>query len=521
MPDPLGSVIAGHISPLVKDAAAVNAVLESARGYRAVKQRKAGPGKVGPTPLAPANLVMVENTTGGTIPVWSVLTPSGFTIDPVAHPFETRRHPTFTASAPVTERDAVVITVDSIPAGGIGRAVAAGVAVAEVEITDTAHRYARAVPGNLFRMTSADTGPAYLYAPGGLGTRKTLVLLGAPHPEADDDGSGSDSGGGGGGGGTTRGPGWTAGLTPDNCLKLTVVSASGRCDAIDTEQELLLRWNGSAWESTEEFVYRSGSGVVLFWVANGMPHLSIGGTELVWDAAGVLAEAPGSGSGSGSVGEGGRNYVDFAGGNTLCDPEDASGSGDDCLTADCEDNIFVVRIRCVPCAGWYCVLTEGEDCDAEDAVIEPLYLEAADLCDPDIVVCSGPYETEADALAVCGPPILVACCPQAISRRLTLTVSGATGDCACAAGSHTLAYQGGTGGAGDPAVWSNVAASSVCGSYYFELRCVEGVWEFSVASAYSGTLNAGASACDPFTQVFDCTGVLMCTGAFTATITEA
>jgi hypothetical protein len=47
-------------------------------------------------------------------------------------------------------------------------------------------------------------------------------------------------------------------------------------------------------------------------------------------------------------------------------------------------------------AGWYCVL------DPLTAECVPLELEDGDECDPDIVICSGPYATQEDAEAACG-----------------------------------------------------------------------------------------------------------------------
>lgn len=186
MADPLQDILPGETSPLVNRVQTINKVLAAARLVQRVGPPTVGAGDSAAPRFGPAAHVWVQNTTGGTLDEWSVLAPTTAVIDPEDSPLQASTGPVVDAAAPVTDADAVVILIQPIGDGAIGRAVASGVAVVRVAVTDTAHRYARPVPGNLFQMTSADSGPARLLCPGGTGTYLTLVLLGAPLPEFGD-----------------------------------------------------------------------------------------------------------------------------------------------------------------------------------------------------------------------------------------------------------------------------------------------------------------------------------------------
>jgi len=99
-------------------------------------------------------------------------------------------------------------------------------------------------------------------------------------------------------------------------------------------------------------------------------------------------------------------------------------------------NIVTVRVTlsCCPItgwggAGWYCIEDTGpDDCTAQE-------LLDADKCDTDIVICSGPYATEADALAVCPAIVLVPSTCFGVTQvpaswNVTLTGVTNTGFCA-------------------------------------------------------------------------------------------
>lgn len=179
MADPLKNVQPGD--PLVISAAAWNRLTRAA--LRAERQPKAGAGGAVPPDdiLGPAVVVRVRNGTGATLPAHSVLTPTANVLDPEDDSLGARRRPVIDAATPTSADDAIVIAFDSIEYQKLGRAVAAGVTVANVEVTDLTHRYARAVPGDSTKLVSATSGPAYLLVPPtGTGTALRYVLLDAP-----------------------------------------------------------------------------------------------------------------------------------------------------------------------------------------------------------------------------------------------------------------------------------------------------------------------------------------------------
>lgn len=82
-----------------------------------------------------------------------------------------------------------------------------------------------------------------------------------------------------------------------------------------------------------------------------------------------------------------------------------AGSG----TTECDQEVFTVCLSCACCPidnwggeGWYCVIDgsfTGTGTSAANCSV--LFLTEADRCDEDIVICSGPYATEAEAQVVC------------------------------------------------------------------------------------------------------------------------
>lgn len=130
----------------------------------------------------------------------------------------------------------------------------------------------------------------------------------------------ADSGGGGPGGDGS----WVAGLTENDCLTLTVVSASGRCADIDTSQTMRLRYDYGTWVSSpdDQFVFDGGEGDVVFSIGpGGDPKLTIGGI------AGVLVAQGASG-------------IEFTFGHQLlCGATPVS----------CDANAFRVRLTCLSC----------------------------------------------------------------------------------------------------------------------------------------------------------------------------
>lgn len=179
--------------------------------------------------------------------------------------------------------------------------------------------------------------------------------------------------------------GWPAGADADTCIRMTVVSASGRCSGIDTAQSIELAWASGTSD------YRSG--------ASDFTGTGSGGTgQVILDLSGATPAATidnVAGKPLGCSGDGGLLFA--FGGTTLC-----GGTAGTC------NNYFVARFDCECCsiagwegAGWYCV--DGA----------PLYLTEEDRCDDTITIDSGVYETEAEAEAACpaAPTPSVDACP--------------------------------------------------------------------------------------------------------------
>lgn len=190
--------------------------------------------------------------------------------------------------------------------------------------------------------------------------------------------------GGGGSGGGGAAPGWAAGLKVTDCLRVTVVRASGDCSGIDAAQDIGLTWSagGSRWESGATAFTGTGSG---------------GTGQVAFAATTPVPTATIDGVGGMYLGGDGANGLLFAfGGAVLC-----GGRAAACA------NYFVVRFTCSCCARagwgggnkWYCV----RDAGAEGAC-SPVFLLESDRCDDGLTeICAGPYTSESLAVAACGP----------------------------------------------------------------------------------------------------------------------
>lgn len=474
--DPVKRVSAGD--PLAISAKTWNEVLEATAGHRGRRLGLSGSAQE-LNPVVTSTLVWVKNTTGDTIAERSVLTPSGVVIDPETDPLAASEYPVFLAASPSSLTDPALVTIEPIADGAVGRAVASGVAVVEVEVTDSNHKFATAKVGNLSRLESADCGPARILWPHGGGTSTRLVLLGAPpcnEDLIDDDPSDCPTG-----------TDWPYGLLNTWCLQFSVVSASGQYSGIDTDQTAELRdgstWTSQVWDDNTEawidwdFTYDGGSGPVAFWVDVDGPHLSINDFELallcVTDGCAEFAHGPQL---SGTLGTG-------------TPPSEP-----------CADNTLIVRVCCQCCSidgwggeGWYCVEASGESLDTytletgTDALLledgaslltlesegggcVPEYLTPDDRCDGGIVICSGPYASESEAEAACaGDGISIDCCPGVWPETLCATFSepgGGTGVWWPALVEVPLTWNGGT------LKWEG-SYCTVYGTYAVRIHCVD------------------------------------------------
>lgn len=314
--DDLKHVMPGD--PLAIPATAFNTMIDAARAFRA---RARGHGADAPAAgrdrLTPALEVFVRNDTGASLPAWSCVALGDPLISAVDAPLGVRRTPAFACHTPAAAAEPFAITAEPIADGKLGRAVVLGVVPADVNVTDESHGFAGPKAAQQV-LEGGESGPAQiLWKDGGTGTVRAVVLL---------DRRGGDS---------ASPCGWVAGMRPDDCLTLSVLSAAGACSDIDTGQVLKLSWDGDSWASSDDFDYDGGSGPADFGVtADGLPKLTIGGVPGV--VLGCHSDP---------------NSIDFAfGGATLCDG----------TATPCGDNTFVVRVACT---------TEGDCCGADPLVV--------------------------------------------------------------------------------------------------------------------------------------------------------
>lgn len=190
--------------------------------------------------------------------------------------------------------------------------------------------------------------------------------------------------------------GWVAGLTTTNCPVVLIEEVSGACDGVDTAQEINLTWDAglARWQSGATDwtgTGSGGSGRIALGLTSGVPYLLVDGETTLYLGCenGKLLF-----SGSGAVLCGGTqtacgNFVLFSVSCDCCNPAYAG-------------------------PGWYCV-NLGTGC-------LPTELLDEDKCAPGIPICSGPYNTEEEAMEVCSPVLLSAA--PGVACNSGRTVSG-------------------------------------------------------------------------------------------------
>jgi len=291
-----------------------------------------------------------------------------------------------------------------------------------------------------------------------------------------------------------------AGMNTDDCLYVTVLSASGLCSTIDTTQVSTLEWDAgdSRWESRYDFD-TTGSGAdgpVHFGFTNGVPWMTIDGvygTPQGCDDGGLLFSF---------------------GGAVLC------AGGTETLCTD----YFVVKIECSCCPldgwegpMWYCVVAAGDTCGVDQQYCVELLEE--DKCSTNIEICSGGYASESECLGACSGGIggvVVDCCDDPIPETLSAAVSATTGNCNTELTTPIpLVYDSGS------STWKQTDS----GTYGIDLTlsCTGGSWY--LASTFGGFASkAAASVVCPESGAFTLTftsvnGGGACTGTFTLTVT--
>lgn len=400
------------------------------------------------------------------------------------------KDPVLGAFLPIFVDDPIAITQrpsGASPSSGlIVPAVVMGITVVRVRMLSPSHTWANPVEGEIdFMESSAECGQArILYhvaeESGDLSIAIVNLIGAGPCDTTTESGSG--------GGSFSDGPGWIAGLCPNNWLKMRVMEIHGFCSGIDNEQVILLEnISTTTWASICDFVYCSADpvsgedecvtrGPVEFIrdSATGLPKANINGVVLFYHRAA-------------------NGWIEFAGGQELCagcpEPEYESA---DCNPADitggtccgpnggCGSNYFIVRFECsdpvIPgwdCPGWYCTSSKPACCSGEQTV---MFVDGDDATDQSIVICTGPYETEEEAIAVCGP------------FNCDVNLSSGTNICTAATGtafdSDDYCYASGFT-SGDYLVGFHRTGSFVGADYNYDVTLIGGTGEQTV-DFYSG-----------------------------------
>jgi hypothetical protein len=194
--------------------------------------------------------------------------------------------------------------------------------------------------------------------------------------------------------------------------------------------------------------------------------------------------------------------------------------------------------------GWYCV----RDAGTEDPC-EPVELLDEDKCDDTLVICSGPYETEAEAQAECPvAPVETACCEEPIPETLTAVITS-TEDSEYAT-TYALKYSAAVSADLGKSAWVGMGIGPpAAGDCVYSGRCVglrltcenDGQWDFraslfgdqpcadpldpALEAVWTGATwrwaggVAESTTCNPFSidSDFTVTGIFRCAGGTVGT----
>ena len=156
-------------------------------------------------------------------------------------------------------------------------------------------------------------------------------------------------------------------------------------------------------------------------------------------------------------------------------------SGTD-TTDVCEGEVFTVCLTCTCCPtgiwdgpGWYCVnvLTDGTGTGTTAGYCEALELNDSHKCDPDIIICSGKYNSQAEAEAACGTYTCLEPAVAPATLTATMTVTGG-GSCSADDG---MIWSMVNDGVTTPLFYSGTAVADG-GDIGVQIHCIDGVWDF-------------------------------------------
>ncbi len=158
-----------------------NAMLDMVRNEQTRKLGQGGGGSVG-VPGRPTTVVLVSNATGSDAGQGYCLAITDALLDPAGAPLDWLARPLLDGDTPAANDDPFVVLLEPIADGAVGRAAIAGLAISQVDVTDTGHGYAAPTPADATKLTSAANGPARILwkESGSTGTQACVLLLGGP-----------------------------------------------------------------------------------------------------------------------------------------------------------------------------------------------------------------------------------------------------------------------------------------------------------------------------------------------------
>lgn len=175
--DPLSPILPGDPGPI--PASTWNRLLELLRRDAAQRAGRSGPGPLADT-VQGTTVVLVQNSTGSAVSHGYCLAITDALLDPTDSPPAWLSRPALDGDEPTADDDPFVVLLEPIAAGAVGRAAIAGLAIAQVNLTDTGHGYAAPTAGDATKLTSAASGPARILwrESGSTGTQACVLLIG-------------------------------------------------------------------------------------------------------------------------------------------------------------------------------------------------------------------------------------------------------------------------------------------------------------------------------------------------------
>lgn len=157
-----------------------NRIIDATRAhYDQTLGQVSGPATAG---IKQNSVVLARNDSGADQPRSAILGIDGPIILPDDHLDEYLRQTAVKVVLPTDEAHLgrLVVTLDPLPAGAIGRVYIDGVCPVQIDVADEAHATAGLIPGDTSRLRSGKPGAEIVWTPGNTGVVWALVRLGGP-----------------------------------------------------------------------------------------------------------------------------------------------------------------------------------------------------------------------------------------------------------------------------------------------------------------------------------------------------